>query len=60
MRSLIQKAIDGEESDSPVDYAKLLRLQALDVARAGEKFAEDTISEEERADGELERLFPGD
>lgn len=51
--SRIQQALDAEERGEPVDYAKLARLQLLDVARAGEVFAEETIERERQADERL-------
>ena len=45
--------IEAEEGEKPVNYAKLLRLQALDVARMGEVFAEEIIAAEKKADDEF-------
>ena len=57
--SRLQQAIEAEERGEPVDYAKLLRLQVLDVARIGEVFVEETIERERQADERIKRHLAG-
>jgi len=51
--SRIAELIDSLERNEPVDLQKVLRLQALDMARVGETFVEETITRERQADDQF-------
>lgn len=53
--SRIQQAIEAEERGERVDYAKLARLQVLDIARMGEVFVEEVLDREKLADERIQR-----
>lgn len=57
--SRIGELTEAIEQGEEVDYGRLLRLQALDVARAGEQFVEEALARTEEADAELERIIAG-
>jgi hypothetical protein len=48
--SRIAKVIELVEKGEPVNFRQVVELQALDLARAGELFAEQTIAMEIAAD----------
>ncbi len=49
--------IDTVERGEPVDTKRLAALFALDVARAGREFAQESIREQEAADDEYAKQF---
>ncbi len=58
--SRIEGVIQAIEQGEEVDYGRLLRLQALDVARAGERFVEESLAQMKEADDRVESLIAGD
>lgn len=49
IQALIERLESGEEV-SRADTRRILKLQALDVARMGEEFAEEAMEREDNAD----------
>ena len=45
--------VQALEAGEPVDYGRVLELQALDIARAGEQFVRETIARHEEADEQV-------
>ena len=58
--SRIQDVIESVEKGEPVDYGRVLALQALDVARLDELYAEESSARQDQADEQLaERITSG-
>lgn len=55
--SRIQAAIGQVENNEDVDWAKLGKLQTLDLARVGELFLLEALEREDIADASLEPKF---
>jgi hypothetical protein len=52
-KSRIEQTITQVEANEEVDWAKLGRLQALDLARIGELYLLEQLEKEEQADQSL-------
>ncbi len=58
-RDRLTEAADALERGEAVNWDRLAQLQVLDVARAGRAALLDALDEQEKADGDIERICGG-
>jgi antitoxin (DNA-binding transcriptional repressor) of toxin-antitoxin stability system len=61
----LSEVIEAVEAGQPVDYSRVARLLALDMAALGRQFVVEALEKEEEADARFEQILrrengPGD